>query len=144
MDDGSCFNLSTNIEVMFLMTNKQSGNTIFIYWTTNRFMKNVDIVNVNKRLLVITWYRMWRGLPCEEKRKNKIQLLSNFRGGEGVWCLTPLSTIFQLYHEVNLIGGGNRRTRRKPLCCCKSYLYLIRLENFRFVSMATKELYYQW
>ena len=33
----------------------------------------------------------------------------------GWWCLASLSTIFQLYH-----GGGNRRTRRKPLTCRKS------------------------
>ena len=30
------------------------------------------------------------------------------------WCLTQLSTIFQLYVAVSFIGGGNRRTLRKP------------------------------
>jgi len=35
-------------------------------------------------------------------------------------CLTPLSTIlFQLYRGGKFIGGGNRKTRRKPLTCRK-------------------------
>ena len=37
----------------------------------------------------------------------------------GLLCLTPLSTIFQLYIvAVSFIGGGNRR--RKPQACRKS------------------------
>ena len=32
----------------------------------------------------------------------------------GLWCLTSLSTIFQLYRGFRFIGGGNRSTRRKP------------------------------
>jgi hypothetical protein len=35
------------------------------------------------------------------------------RWGWGLWCLTTLSAIFQLYRVVNFIGGGNRRTRKK-------------------------------
>jgi len=38
----------------------------------------------------------------------------------GLWCLTPLSTIFQYIAAVSVIGGGNRSTRRKPSSCRKS------------------------
>ena len=35
--------------------------------------------------------------------------------GLGIWCLAPLSTLFQLYRAVSFNGGGNRSTWRKPL-----------------------------
>ena len=40
----------------------------------------------------------------------------------GLWCLTPLSAIFQLCRGDQNIGGGNRR---KPPTCRKSLTNLI-------------------
>ena len=39
----------------------------------------------------------------------------------GLWCLLPLSTIFQLFIvAVSFIGGGSRVTQRKSPICRKS------------------------
>jgi hypothetical protein len=35
----------------------------------------------------------------------------------GLWCLTPLSTIFQLYYGSQFIVGGNRSAWKKPSTC---------------------------
>jgi len=35
---------------------------------------------------------------------------SERRVGLGLWCLTSLSAIVQLYHGVSFIGGGNRNS----------------------------------
>ena len=41
--------------------------------------------------------------------------------GLGLWCLTPPSTIFQLYRGGQFFfGGQNRNTWRKPPICRKS------------------------
>ena len=39
--------------------------------------------------------------------------------GLGLWCLTPLLEIFQLYNGGQFIGGGNWCTWRKPQICHK-------------------------
>ena len=47
----------------------------------------------------------------------------------GLWCLMPLSTIFQLCCGCQFYCGGNQRTRRKPLTCRKS------LTNFHHIML---------
>jgi hypothetical protein len=37
-----------------------------------------------------------------------------------LWCIKPLSTIYQLYRGTSYICGGNRSTLRKPLTRRKS------------------------
>jgi len=48
-----------------------------------------------------------------------------------LWCLTPLSTLFQLYHGVILIGGGNRsKITELPQVTDKLYhIVLYRVQN---------------
>jgi hypothetical protein len=45
-----------------------------------------------------------------------------FVRGEGLWRLTPLSTIC---HDGHFIGGGNRSTWRKSQTCYKSATHFI-------------------
>jgi hypothetical protein len=42
-----------------------------------------------------------------------------------LWCLMPLSTIFQLHLVISFIGGGNWSTMTKPLTCRKSWTNFI-------------------
>ena len=53
----------------------------------------------------------------------KIRQIIPTQTENGLWCLTPLSTLYQLYR---FDGGGNRSTRRKLLTCRKS------LTNFTY------------
>jgi hypothetical protein len=45
--------------------------------------------------------------------------------GLGLWRLTPLSTIVQLYRGVNFICVGKRSALRKPSTCHKSLTHFI-------------------
>jgi hypothetical protein len=59
------------------------------------------------------------------------------------WCLTPRSTIVQLFRivAVSYIGAGNRRTRRKPPTC---HLYQ-QHKSVKYMSLKTGPyLYFEY
>ena len=45
----------------------------------------------------------------------------------GLWCLTPLSTMFKLYRGSQFIDGGIRSTQRKPPTCRKLLIKLFHI-----------------
>ena len=46
-----------------------------------------------------------------------LKMYVEYQEGLGLWCLMPLSTIFQLYRGSQFIGGGNMSAQRKSLTC---------------------------
>ena len=64
------------------------------------------------------YWSSWQKYSFEIGRRH-VHLIQ--KRGFGLWCLTPLSTLFFSYIvAVSFTGGGNRSTRRKPPICRKS------------------------
>ena len=66
--------------------------------------------------------------------------------GLALWCLTPLSTIFQLYRIGHFIGGGNRSFLKKTTDLLQvtdklDHIMLHRVGWYRFIlSMCSVEM----
>ena len=98
---------------------------IDIYYSkTSRFGKRVADWSVENTTPDMTPSEMSLDVIVSQKRKKKHHL-----NGLGLWCLTPLSTIFLLYCSSQFIGGGNRSAQRKPSICRKS------LTNFYHIML---------
>jgi hypothetical protein len=82
--------------------------SIFLSYIILCFVNNEYTERLNNELMIL------KELNTKYVELVKLRLIWTIRYRFGLWCLTPLSTIFQLYHGVSFIGGGNQTTRRKP------------------------------
>jgi hypothetical protein len=80
--------------------------------------------NMNERINYITFHYIWDGGHRGHDRM-AVGFTTTCGMGLGLWCLMPLSTIFQLYRGNQLIGGGSWSTRRKLPICRKSLIYCV-------------------
>jgi hypothetical protein len=72
--------------------------------------------------LIKFWHQIFsRKLSLKDTLK-----VSSLWMGVGLWCLTPLSTIFQLYHVGHFYCWRNPNTRRKPQVTDKLYHVMYR------------------
>jgi hypothetical protein len=63
-------------------------------------------------------------------------------GAVGIWCLTPLSTIFQLYRGGHFYCWRKSEYRRKPPTCGKSLTnFMLYRVHFVYTTLIESENY---
>ena len=80
---------------------------------------------VQQLLLLFFFFTFVRKLTLSNSRYYVPFIQFNVKVMLGFWCLTPLSTTFQLYRGVSFIGAGNRSIQREPPTCRKSLINFI-------------------
>jgi amino acid transporter len=106
-----------HIVVFFLKFQTFLALLLLITGSLTTFMQYIQVFSIIMSLLVLTALLYLRRYRPDIHRPYKVSMLAVIDHilGLGLWCLTTLSILFQLYH-----GGGNRSTQRKPLTCRKS------------------------
>ena len=104
----------------------KSSNCLFT--TETEF--DIYLLNLGKRLIVQSLY--WHMLSDIIIREfPEIFFCTREKERLGLWCLTPLSTIFQLYRGDHFYWRGNWSKRRKPPTYRKSLTKLYHTMLYR-------------
>jgi hypothetical protein len=119
----------SRVQLGRLKTYIHTSSVIRIYagihgWRTNENLCNILNPLYNVMIRFPNMKRCLRGGPRS----------SCYLKGLGLWCLTPLSILFQLYRRIQFLSGANRKPQRKLPTCRKSLTNFITSCCFEYTS----------